>query len=670
MLPLLQVVTQVPRGGADTIPRDTLFQVHDTLAAVAGPVRDTLRPPPLPGGVAAAVRFIFGVPQWVQIAGIVVGAIVAVAVLYRLWQGRLVLVNWLRTRSRDIQLTLAGATAVVLLAAAFAGKTSWDYMQHDNGFCTGCHIMERPFGAFQTSAGKHESLKCHNCHQQSLYASMRQLVLWVADRPSEIGPHASVPNSRCESCHQVAGGHEIWQHVMQLAGHRMHFGTDSAVLRDLHCVKCHGVEIHHFIPANRTCQQSGCHEDKSVRLGKMATLPTFSCVTCHAFRADLPALASMDSVRRALIPSKDQCLTCHGMQGKPSGYVADKDPHKGSCGACHDVHKDTKPSDARARCITCHATVVDNPFHSGVNHRGVATQCLTCHQPHAASVDASNCVGCHESVRKRGLFHPPLPFDTNAAIRRSVTPPPPPTGSATDDPEQPLADHHGKGDAMPDLPPIRAAPAGHAAASTDTFPHDRHKSLPCLTCHTVNRTAGAYGLVFAVPRGCDLCHHQNAIAGKVTAPDCTRCHQIGAPRPTAVAIAVDSRAPNVRTVAFRHDRHDTLACTTCHQPPDVTPPDSVRSCTACHAEHHDPARNCTSCHSRAETPAAHSRTTHSGCDACHSASRIAPLLPNRNFCLICHAPQHDHQPGRECTTCHFLQTPEQYRPHLLGGSPS
>ena len=40
-------------------------------------------------------------------------------------------------------------------------------------------------------------------------------------------------------------------------------------------------------------------------------------------------------------------------------------------------------------------------FHLGKAHRKVATRCETCHVVHAARVDASDCVGCHESVRAR-----------------------------------------------------------------------------------------------------------------------------------------------------------------------------------------------------------------------------------------------------------------------------
>jgi hypothetical protein len=34
------------------------------------------------------------------------------------------------------------------------------------------------------------------------------------------------------------------------------------------------------------------------------------------------------------------------------------------------------------------------------------------------------------------------------------------------------------------------------------------------------------------------------------------------------------------------------------------------------------------------------------------------------LCLTCHAPQRDHYVDRECTACHFQNTPDGYREHL------
>jgi hypothetical protein len=56
---------------------------------------------------------------------------------------------------------------------------------------------------------------------------------------------------------------------------------------------------------------------------------------------------------------------------------------------------------------------------------------------------------------------------------------------------------------------------------------------------------------------------------------------------------------------------------------------------------------------------------HTGCDACHTASTVAALTPTRSFCLTCHLPEDDHYPQRECSVCHFLSEPGEYRSHLL-----
>ena len=645
MPPALSVLLQVPRAGVPG-PGDTLSS-HDTLAAAVGAVRDTLSSAPLPGGVATILRFLFQVPQWIQIGGAVVVLALGTLLLVWVWKRRTRILNWLRTRSRELQLALAGSMVVLVAVAGFAGKKSWDYMQHENAFCTGCHIMERPFRRFAAGAGRHENLKCHDCHQQSLFASTRQLVLWVAERPEKIGVHASVPNFRCEGCHQVQGGQKSWQHIRRLAGHKVHFESDSLPLQHLTCVKCHGAEVHRFIPSTRACEQSGCHEKQTVKLAGMAKLPEINCVTCHAFRKDLPGLATRDSAVRALVPSQPQCLSCHEMKGRPHGFDLAKDPHRGSCGSCHDVHAHRVPSDARASCTKCH-DVARSAFHLGANHRRIQTQCLTCHQPHAASLDASDCVGCHNAVRQRGQFKPPLPFDTSAVLKRKVVP-------------------VGMGLSPFPLPTVRDSPT--EVLRSDSFPHARHTSLPCLTCHVVNRPGA--GLVFQPPRGCDLCHHQNAFAGRVVSADCARCHRsesLAKPMPSVVQVRVGARPSADRTVGFRHERHGRLACADCHRPPDVIPADSVRRCTACHDQHHAATRDCSQCHSR-DSNAAHSRATHTGCVNCHTPARIAKLVPTRSLCLTCHTKQSAHLPGRECTICHFLATPEEFRARMQSGAP-
>ena len=200
---------------------------------------------PLPGGVAAVVRFLFNLPVWVQIAGLILGVAAVGAALQFLWRRRAAMRAWVATRRRGMKIGLAAASAAVVLGFASFGTASWKYMQHDNGFCTGCHVMGPAYQRFLRS--EHDSLSCHDCHEQSLFASMRQLYLWVAERPREIGPHAKVATQVCAKCH-VTGQPQIWQRIASTAGHRTHLESDSAALKHIQCVTCHGDEAMHLEP--------------------------------------------------------------------------------------------------------------------------------------------------------------------------------------------------------------------------------------------------------------------------------------------------------------------------------------------------------------------------------------------------------------------------------------
>jgi hypothetical protein len=43
---------------------------------------------------------------------------------------------------------------------------------------------------------------------------------------------------------------------------------------------------------------------------------------------------------------------------------------------------------------------------------------------------------------------------------------------------------------------------------------------------------------------------------------------------------------------------------------------------------------------------------------------VALLTPDRAFCRTCHADKQAHYAERECTTCHFLSSPDEFRAHL------
>jgi len=626
---------------------------------------------PLPGGAAAIVRFFFNLPQWIQIGGFFAGIIVAAILLVWLWRRRIAAWTWVRTRPRGVKAGLAAAVLVLALAGAGGGAVSWNYMQHDNGFCTGCHIMAEPFDKFQAGAGKHDSLQCHDCHQQSIFASTRQMYLWVAERPEEIGMHAGVPDRICSGCH-VTGEKETWQRIASTAGHRTHLESDSTALADVQCITCHGAETHKFVPSSKTCGQTGCHEtsDTEITLGTMGDQTALHCVTCHRFTAEVPLLATRDSATGTLVPSLKQCLSCHKMESLVPDFDAARDPHGGTCGTCHNPHEQRVAKDATPTCASCHSDWRDEPFHTGQSHRRVSQQCTTCHAPHRAKVDASDCAGCHADVRARtGSARPPMPFDTTRALRRSTL-----EGRLHPSLMKPAPGGEGGG-ALPrgergrDASPVARVPHSPRPPipAADSFPHPRHRRLACLTCHVTS--SGDARLTFEAPRGCQICHHERPAAN-----DCVRCHRPEAlqpPLPVTFAVHVERRPAAERRAQFTHSAHTARRCVECHTAPvSLEAPAPVRRCASCHENHHQAKIACASCHAGEDTRTAHARPVdaHRRCDACHRPSTVAALTPDRSFCLTCHQPQTaNHFAAKECTACHFLATPERYRQQLTGG---
>jgi nitrate/TMAO reductase-like tetraheme cytochrome c subunit len=359
---------------------------------------------PLPGGLARVVRFFLDFPQPLQIAGVVVGAIVAAAVAFVVWRRREQIWIWLKARPRMVYAWTAAVGVLVVVAGASVGMAGWNYVQHDNGFCTGCHVMEPAFVRFTES--EHSQLECHDCHQQPITSSMWQLYLWVVERPEEIGEHAPVATDVCAACHIQDDPEEIWQAIAATQGHDLHLTSDSTALADVQCVTCHAPELHRFVPAEATCGQSGCHrlEDTRIALGEMAGDQTaFHCLSCHQFTVPLdPETAEGSGV---MVPGIDACGSCHDMEPLVAEFAHGSDPHEAACGTCHNPHTQTEPDAAFETCSTagCHSNPEQlSPFHGGLR-AGVLEVCSTCHSAHLWVADGSDCRSCHEDVLRDGL---------------------------------------------------------------------------------------------------------------------------------------------------------------------------------------------------------------------------------------------------------------------------
>jgi hypothetical protein len=664
------------RMGVGPQAQDSLSQPFVDSVVVKSPLPDPLIP---------VVQWIFQKPGWVMAGGIVLGAIVVLAVLILAWRRRRAIWTWLVTRDRGVKLAMAGAVGAVLLLVLGTGVKTYDYMMHDNDFCAGCHIFVpsgqlfvRPdtgtYLLVNKHEGKHDTLSCHACHPFEIKSQSKELFYWIVARPDKIPPHGKVPRQICEECHVTGPAKDTWKRITTTAGHRTHLDSDSAPLKDVACLTCHARTAHRFQPADTTCAQKGCHltDEVKIKLGRMAArfspanlkpLPNeeqLYCNSCHQFTADAQFLAP-DSATGLLRPASRQCFGCHEMRTLLATFDPARDPHGGSCGMCHNPHTDAKPSEALKSCASsqCHSNWREVDFHTGAAHRKVAERCETCHSPHQARVDASDCVGCHEKTRGRpgSRLRPPVPFDTTRALQQS---------SSREPPRRLIEPGRARGQGA--APPEGDPPQNRtdvSASPSDTFPHKRHTRLACLTCHDLRSKRRP--LTFEPPRGCQICHHQNPAAR-----DCTVCHQaseLAGPKRVKVQVAVFRHARRAREVDFAHQSHRDVACVKCHQSPvSLAPTPEAASCTGCHEDHHTADRDCATCHRTAEIVTAHEPPVdaHRACNQCHASATVAALTPSRSFCLACHDPKVNHYEPKECTVCHLQATPKGYRARLMG----
>lgn len=534
--------------------------------------------------------------------------------------------------------------------------------------------MKTAFGKFQKS--EHSKLQCHACHQQSIFASTKELYFWVMERPERIPAHSKVPDKICGECHITQKRDSVWQFISQTAGHQLHMQSDSASLKDVMCVSCHAREVHAFAPTDLSCKQSGCHDKVKVRLGKMADQTSLHCATCHEFARPLNDTTSRDSSRVGLVPVKPQCFACHEMREKLEKAGLDKDPHKGRCGECHNPHKQTKAEGAIKSCATaqCHANADTlTTYHRGLGEHAI-DDCAQCHKAHTWKVQGKECLSCHSTIfedkpAKRGLLRkaarsdPPSRVGGGARRLSGPSSDEAPSGDGWNDEwrdaggdgwtDPPGGEHESlgaagdvfqqHGAAQTAAPP--AQEPTQRTASDSTFLHSRHKALACTTCHNIEK--GHATLTVRDKAACQSCHHARERAG-----DCTKCHasrELSASRPARVTIRVSVRKiDSTRTLSFEHARHQQQACATCHA--DGVAKTFVKQCGSCHRDHHNVDRNCIACHPSPRV--AHERVTHDGCARCHKDASAAAFPPTRTICLTCHRDQLSHFAQKDCVQCH------------------
>ncbi|HXI19456.1 MAG TPA: hypothetical protein VNH46_00140, partial [Gemmatimonadales bacterium] len=342
--------------------------------------------------ITPIIQWLFQRSPWVMWGGVVLAVAVLVILWRWAWPRRAEIGSWMVTRSRSAKLGLISAAALAVVLAGAAGFKSYEFVETDSRFCNGCHIFipsGQPLTPSDTGhytvvpklEGPHDTLSCHTCHPLKPVKEAVKLFFWMSGvRGDSIPPHARVPRAICEQCHVRGSAKETWQEIAATAGHRTHLESDS-LKGKIECLTCHARTAHRFVPVNQTCGQPGCHSPSETRivLGKMSDQgPTavFHCQACHNFIALVPKLATRDSAAGTLRPALQQCFACHAMKARLPDFDAARDPHKGTCGMCHNPHVQTSPAEAAQTCASakCHADWRKVPFHTGL-HRKVAQDC-------------------------------------------------------------------------------------------------------------------------------------------------------------------------------------------------------------------------------------------------------------------------------------------------------
>jgi hypothetical protein len=386
-----------------------MFQIPlhvDTRAS--GDTMTVFSPPHDITAVERVFRWFLSVPRWVMLGGVLLAVVVGVVALVVVFRQRHALLAWVRRQHLTTPVVwkavIGGAALVVLMGLVTGGGAFFVYSQNNNQFCLSCHTLhDEVFARFQQS--KHHriaNLRCHDCHNEPLLAEVRQIGLWMVERPESVGPHAPVPRAVCANCHIRTDPDSSWQRIVATAGHSVHVLSDTAQKLRIECLTCHGVTAHRFVPVAQTCEQSGCHEHTKFRLGKMAGQTGLHCTVCHEFTAPIQETPVVARARAGLVPTMRQCLGCHAMQLQLATFDPARDAHKGRCGDCHDPHRQTTTREAFQTCTTagCHARPETlTPFHRGL-HAAALSRCGRCHETHTWTVRGEACLACHRNILK------------------------------------------------------------------------------------------------------------------------------------------------------------------------------------------------------------------------------------------------------------------------------
>jgi nitrate/TMAO reductase-like tetraheme cytochrome c subunit len=528
--------------------------------------------------------------------------------------------GWYTSLPRGWLVVFSSVVLLVAVGGSVGMYQMYDYVQHDNDFCTTCHLMQEPFNKFDASS--HRGLGCKACHRPTMVQRTSMALAQVLERPDSITHHAEVPTETCAECH-INGDPEEWKLVANSAGHRIHLESKDPKLSKIECLSCHGSGIHEFAVAEKTCGQAECHEQTKVKLGKMSNL-TLHCASCHDFNKPVARSVVADSLDGTLTPARNDCFSCHAMRENVARTIPKDEPHKAVCGTCHNPHDQATPGEAVKTCASggCHQKIdTVTAMHRELS-MGALQNCTSCHAAHTWKARADDCGSCHKPEELDQPVKEPIKRVHVSARQQSVF------------------------DLV--LAPTRLL---IAAVANPPFRHKLHTKVACKTCHESDTGHGVLKITTAAD--CAGCHHSTENRAR-----CASCHtsnELGGTFRRNVLWKLSVwKEPRTRALDFTHTKHAKTECQSCHAlSADMRSP---ATCNSCHKEHHEAARSCTACHADGKTVKEHDRKAHLSCasSGCHSSTVTAPLRTQRNVCLACHSEHVDHEPQGDCASCHMI----------------
>lgn len=299
----------------------------------------------------------------------------------------------------------------------------------------------------------------------------------------------------------------------------------------------------------------GCHEGLATRIaegrGFHAGLTGQECITCHGDHGGPTGFATKDAARKAF----DHAATGFSLAGSHSDVTCDtchKAPIGEMAGSCSQCHDDAHASALGPSCDTCHEPIAWNSGLKALSAHLLSMdgkhgsqQCDDCHL-HGANLDgATICNDCHREAH----------------------------GGTT----SPCDQCH-------EVTGFKPAEFDHGPC-TCAFP-GKHQTVECLACHE--------GFSFAnTPTLCSGCHDDERPHDPIG--ECSRCH-------TATSW-VDNRFDHNKQAKFKVEgAHESVSCTQCHTTAG-TFRGAPTTCEGCHAErglaeHGDFSRvgGCSTCH--------------------------------------------------------------------------